>query len=91
MKKALTGTLLFAALLSSAPAEAATTCLCIGVGSSKSCGGGGAGGYFLKVATPTTTSVISYLNTAAFVAELNSAGKAYNPNTGWFCWNGQLR
>ncbi|MCE1226300.1 MAG: hypothetical protein LWW87_07425 [Geobacteraceae bacterium] len=91
MKKTIIGTLLLGLMLSGAPAGAATTCLCIGMGNSKSCGNGAIGGSFLKVATPNTTSLIYYLKTAAFVAELNAAGKAFNPNTGWFCWNGQLR
>ena len=91
MKKTIIGTLLLGLMLSGAPVGATTTCLCIGINNSKSCGNGAIGGSFLKVATPSTTSVINYLKTAQFMAELSAAGKAYNPNTGWFCWNDQLR
>jgi len=91
MKRTIIGTLLLGLMLSGAPAEATTTCLCVGRVSSKSCGNGAIGGSFLSVDSPAAAHLRYYLLTAALQAQLNASGKAYDPNSGWFCWNGQLR
>ena len=89
LKRTILVAIIFATLLTSLPAGA-TTCLCVGSGSSKTCGNGGAGGTFLDVYTRSSDSLKSWLKTAGKQAELDSNGRVYDPNTGWFCWNGDL-
>ncbi len=91
MKKTIIGTLLLGLILSGVPTNAATTCLCVGRENSKTCGNGAIGGSFLSVASPAAAHLRYYLLTAALQAQLNASGKAYDPNSGWFCWNGTLR
>ncbi len=69
----------------------ATTCLCVGSSNGKTCGNGGVGGSFLRVDSPAARNLQYYLLTAALQAQLNAVGKAYDPTSGWFCWNGTLQ
>jgi len=90
MKKIFIGSLLLlAVLLASVPANA-TTCLCVGSGEGKICGFGGAGGNFLRVFSVSGNTLHLCLSTVALRAQLDAAGKAYDSQTGWFCWNGSL-
>lgn len=93
MKTTIIGTLLLGLVLSSIPVYAATTCLCVGRpgSSSRECGNGGAGGEFLRVIPTSPSNIKIFLLSTARQAEFNSAGKAYDATTGWFCWNGTLR
>lgn len=87
MKKTIIGSLLLAALLTGAPAGAATTCICVGIANTKMCGAGGIGGNFLKVHKDVSSSILSrFLVTPAYYAVFNSAGQAFDTNTGWFCF-----
>lgn len=86
MKKTIIGSLLLAGLLAGAPASA-TTCICVGVANTKMCGAGGIGGSFLKVYKDVSSSLLGrFLATPAYYAAFNSAGQAYDTNTGWFCF-----
>jgi hypothetical protein len=86
MKKTIIGTLLLTGLLAGAPAGA-TTCICVGVANTKTCGAGGIGGNFLKVHKNVSSSILShFLVTPAYYAVFNSAGQAFDTNTGWFCF-----
>lgn len=90
----MTACIIFVAVLIAVSAvlpAAATTCLCVGYGSSKSCGNGAIGGSFLKVDTVSQNHLNYYLLTIALRSELASAGKAYDGKSGWFCWNGTLK
>ena len=91
LKKTIITVIIISTLMISLPAGAATTCLCVGFGNSKTCGNGGAGGSFLTVRSASTSNLVYYLLTAQKLAELNSAGKAFNGDTGWFCWTGNLQ
>jgi hypothetical protein len=93
MKRKIIGSLLLlTALLVTAPAGAATTCLCVGNPYGQTCGSGGIGGGFLRVITPVESKLIQYfMLTMALRAQLDSTGKAYDSTTGWFCWNGTLQ
>lgn len=91
MKKTIIGSLLLAALLAGVPANATTTCLCVGSGNTKFCGNGGMGGSFLRVDTVQSNYIQYYLLTSAPQTELNAKGKAYDSKSGWFCWNGTLK
>lgn len=90
MKKAIIGSLLFAILLAGAPAGA-TTCLCVGSGNTRYCGNGSMGGSFLNVHTVSTSDIKYFLLTLALQAQLNASGKAYDSQSGWFCWNEPLK
>lgn len=86
MKKVIIGLLLLAGSLASAPAGA-TTCICVGIANTKMCGAGGIGGNFLKVHKDVSGSILSrFLVTPAYYAVFNSAGQAFDTNTGWFCF-----
>jgi len=86
MKKTIIGTLLLTGLLAGAPAGA-TTCICVGIANTKMCGAGGIGGNFLKVHKNVSSSILShFLVTPAYYAVFNSAGQAFDTNTGWFCF-----
>ncbi len=91
MKKIFIGSLLLlAVLLASVPANA-TTCLCVGYSNGKTCGKGGMGGDFLMVINSVESNLIQYyLLTVALRAQLAGTGKAYDSQTGWYCWNGSL-
>ncbi|HRR41461.1 MAG TPA: hypothetical protein P5244_09545 [Syntrophales bacterium] len=90
LKRTILAAVIIATLLTGLPAGA-TTCLCVGAKNSKYCGSGGVGGAFLQVYTPDSNSVKFCLLTVELQATLNSAGKAYDSTTGWFCWNGNLQ
>lgn len=86
MKKTIIGTLLLTGLLAGTPVGA-TTCVCVGIANTKMCGGGWIQGNFLKVYKDISSSILSrFLMTPAYKAEFNSAGQAYDTNTGWFCF-----
>jgi hypothetical protein len=86
MKKTIIGTLLLTGLLAGAPAGA-TTCICVGVANTKICGSGGIGGNFLRVYKDVSDSILNrFLMISVYRTELNSAGQAYDTNTGWFCF-----
>jgi hypothetical protein len=90
MKKTIIGSLLLAALLVGVPVGA-TTCLCVGKSNTKICGGGAVGGSFLNVKTVSDNNIKYFLPTTILQAQLNASGKAYDPQSGWFCWNGTLQ
>ena len=90
MKKLIIACLLLAAIfLVSAPAFAGNSCICIGIGSSGICGNGLAGTFPTKI-TPDDSNVNDYIKSALARNNLTSYGKAYDWNTGWFCWKGSL-
>lgn len=91
MKRTIIGTLLLGLILSWVPANAETTCLCVGRENSKMCGNGAIGGSFLSVNSPAANLLRYYLLTTALQTQLSASGKAYDPNSGWFCWSGTLR
>ncbi|SJZ98883.1 hypothetical protein SAMN02745119_02240 [Trichlorobacter thiogenes] len=92
MKKTIIGVLLLGIMLSGVPAEATTTCLCVGSGNTKFCGNGGVGSDFLGVHTRILSQNIKYfLLTSALQAQLSASGKVYDSKSGWFCWNGTLQ
>jgi hypothetical protein len=89
MKKTIIGSLLLAVLLTVAPAGAATTCICVGMSSliGNGCGNGGAGGRTWQIHTDIDNLLcIGFLKTAAVQAEFKNTGKAFDTNTGWFCF-----
>lgn len=91
MKKTIIASLLLAALLAGVPANATTTCLCVGQSNTKYCGSGAVGGSFLNVKTVADNNIKYFLLTTILQAQLNASGKAYDPQSGWFCWNGTLQ
>ena len=89
MKKTIIGALLVAATICcSVPAQAASSCFCVGSNrTAGSCGHGGVAGNFMDVRKNIPDNLMKYLLLTQTLRDtLASSGKAYDPTSGWSCW-----
>ena len=89
MKKTIIGSLLLAAIICcSVPAQATSSCFCVGQNrNAGTCGHGGVAGSFMDVRKNIPDNLMKYLLLSQALRDtLASNGRAYDATSGWSCW-----